>query len=440
MARRTAETIDQALLEFQRAVELDPQFALAWVGVAEAAQLALNLSDMKRPETQAISSEAIENALSINDQLGEAHLAHAELLRISRAPEEEREAAYKLAIELSPGYARAWERYSDFVDDDPDRLDEALELAKKAVELDPLSPAMQQQLIYVLNELGQSQEAQEKLLRLIEQDPDFAKSYEQMSDFKYTEGQFAQAIVWLRRAQRLDPGNLRYVMREMFPQMRIGNTAELDRLLKRMENMDPSGSTLPFMEVMINIYKKNYDAALEASNLYQQRTAFRPGSGFGMILVQSMRNEPAAAREAAEVALPRYFKPAEWDKALEFRPSIACHMAWILSRTDDGQNGQALALKAIEAYRNEPSWRSEQVSDFFPALCYMVTDQPEEALQTIEEHTRNGQTERWWMALYHPAYQLLRNEPRFIAAEEQTRRFNAGQRELLAKLQAEEEE
>ena len=51
MSRRTAETIDKALLEFQRAVELDPNFALAWVGVSESAFLALEFSDMKRPET-----------------------------------------------------------------------------------------------------------------------------------------------------------------------------------------------------------------------------------------------------------------------------------------------------------------------------------------------------------------------------------------------------
>ena len=439
MARRTAETIDQALLEFQRAVELDPQFALAWVGVAEAAQLALNLSDMKRPEAQVLSSEAIEKALSINDQLGEAHLAHAELLRISRGPDEEAEAAYRLAIELSPGYARAWERFSSFIDGDIDRLPEALELAEKAVELDPLSPAMQQQLIYVLNELGQSEEAQKRLLHLIEQDPGFAKSYDQMSDFKYDEGQFAQAIIWRQRAQRLDPGNIRYVMREMFPQMHIGNTAALDRLLARMEDMDPNGSTLPFMETMINIYRQSYDAALEATNLYQQRTAFRPGSDFALILVQSMRNEPAAAREVAEERLPQFFTPAGWDEAIKYRPSTSCQVAWILSKTGDGQNARALAFKAIDAYKNDPAWQSDRISDFFPALCYMVADQPEEALQTIEEHTRNGQIERWWIALYHPAYQLLRNEPRFIAAEQQIMRFNATQRELLATLQAEEE-
>ena len=47
MARRTSNEVDEAAAEFQRAVELDPEFALAWVGVAETAALQQLYSDLE---------------------------------------------------------------------------------------------------------------------------------------------------------------------------------------------------------------------------------------------------------------------------------------------------------------------------------------------------------------------------------------------------------
>jgi tetratricopeptide (TPR) repeat protein len=295
---------------------------------------------------------------------------------------------------------------------------------------------MQQQLIYVLNEMGHAEEAQDRLRHLIEQDPDFAKSYELMFDFKYDARQIAQAIHWLHKAQKLDPGSIVYVLREMWPQMYIGNTAELDRVLDWMETTDPEGSTLVFMEIFINIYKKNYDAALEAAHLFYQRTAYRPGSKYPQILVHSMRNDPTAAREVAESVAPQFFEPENLDKALESNPRGWCNIAWILNKTGDEGMGHALAFKSIDLYKNNPARLSNQAGGFFPALCYMVIDQPEEALRLIEKRTQERQIERWWMALSHPAYQLLRSDPRFIAAEAEIQKIISEEREILANLQA----
>jgi len=254
MSRRTAETIDKALLEFQRAVELDPDFALAWVGVSDAAMLALELSDMKRPEAFRLAGEASEKALAINDQLGEAHLARAKLL--SHQPElaAETEAAYKLAIELSPGYALAWQWYAKTLSFSPDRLQEALELAKKAVELDPLSPSTQNEVISVLVRLDQYEQAEERLIQLIEQDPGFAGSYDQMAELKGSQDLYGEELYWIHKAQALDPGNISYMIYEMWPTLRIGNTDDVTRLVDRMTVRDPNTSNQSFLEIWANIW------------------------------------------------------------------------------------------------------------------------------------------------------------------------------------------
>jgi len=434
IARQTAESVDQGLLEFQRAVQLDPQFALAWAGIADAAQLALWVSDMNRPEAIQLSQEAVEKAMAINDRLGEVHLARAELLGLTRGDDQEREAAYKLAIRLSPGYAQAWQNYSEFADNFPSRLDEALELAKKAAELDPLSTAIQNQVIEVLRMQGKNGEAHERLSRLIEQDPEYAGSYEQMADLERNMGQFDEAIRWLHKAQSLDPGNIRFVMQEMWPQMDIGNTEGLDSLLARMNIMDPDSSTLAFMEIFINLYKQDLDAVMEAARLFEQKSDFRPGSQFGAAFVYMLRDDQPAFREAAEKIIPAFFDSKTIQDGLEFRPYFGCDVAWSMVRTGDEELGLDLARQTIEYLQNNIPGSEE---DIYIALCHMVQDQREQALTVIESAVKSGKVSGWWRELQHPAYNLLQYEPRFIAFEAAIQSMIASQRENLARLEAE---
>jgi TolB-like protein/Tfp pilus assembly protein PilF len=434
IARRTADTVDRALIEFQRAVQLDPQFALAWAGIAQSAQLALWVSDMDRPESIQLSQEAVEKALAINDQLGEVQLARATLILLKRGDQEEAEAALKLAIELSPGYAQAWLSYSEFTSDIPNRLNEALELAEKAAELDPLSPAIQNQVIDVLRRLGNYEEAQQRLSRLIEQDPDFAASYELMSDIKSQTGRFDEAIWWLHKAQSLDPGNIGLVLGELWPQLNIGNSEELGPLLARMEVMDPDSSTLSFMELWINFYNGDIEAALEAARLFDQRTGYRPGGKFPQAMVYMLQNNQTAFREITEEIIPAFYNRETFQAALDQRPNSGCLVAWSLVHTGDEEMGLELARQTIEYFRNHIPGSDE---DFTTAICHMVLGQPEQELLVIENAVKSGIVKGWWQILKHPAYQLLQFEPRFVAAAAEIQSMLAIQRENLQRLNLE---
>ena len=74
MTLRASASLDQAAEEFQRAVELDPEFALAWVSIAETAFLRVQYSALPPEEAQQQQQAAVEKALALNDQLGEAYL------------------------------------------------------------------------------------------------------------------------------------------------------------------------------------------------------------------------------------------------------------------------------------------------------------------------------------------------------------------------------
>ena len=161
LARYTSSGADQALVEFRHAVELDPDFALAWAGMVRSAMQGLFLSDMNRGETLQITREAATRAIELNDQIAESHLARANLIGLEQgtwAPEYEQ--ALLRAIDLSPGLAEAWFSYARFLSGRNTRGSEALAAARRAAELDPLSTRIRNQLITALTGLGRYQEAE----------------------------------------------------------------------------------------------------------------------------------------------------------------------------------------------------------------------------------------------------------------------------------------
>jgi len=280
-------------------------------------------------------------------------------------------------------------------------------------------------------------EAQFLLEQLIEQDPGFAPSYQQMSDLKYDTGQFDQSIIWAHKARSLDPGNILYVMFEMWPQLHIGNTQGLEQLLNHMEVVDPNGSTLSFMDMWVNIYKQNYDAALEAANLFYQRRGGQPAGKGPQIIIHSLRNDPVTARQIGEVVIPIYFDRKTWAKALEVRSEMGCTAAWSLMGTGEPEMGRDLSLLTIEYLQNQPGSQSG-ISQL--ALCYMNLDRPDEVLKIIEESAESGMIQNWWLAFRHPVFQLLRHDPRFVAAEAKIQANISAQRENLARLQEGDEQ
>ena len=138
MANRISENLEQAVEEFARAVELDPGFALAWVGVADSHLLLSSYGTLDRMLANSVREDAIQRALTIDNSLGEAYASLGSLYDDSNRSAEA-EQAYQKAIELSTNYATAYHWYANYLASFPLRSQQTLELARKAIELDPRS-------------------------------------------------------------------------------------------------------------------------------------------------------------------------------------------------------------------------------------------------------------------------------------------------------------
>lgn len=165
--RRTETGMSGALVFFHEALEHDPDYALAWVGLTDALTLLHDYgyrdADSVLPQAEA----AIERALELDPQLAEAH-ASLGLLHSTRRRGPDALAALQRAVELRPGYAEAhnWISWNSLVLGLPEQ---AWESARRATELNPHSPEAISNLILSLvvnNRLDQAIEQAERIRTL----------------------------------------------------------------------------------------------------------------------------------------------------------------------------------------------------------------------------------------------------------------------------------
>ena len=203
MARRTAPALTRALGHFERAVELDPSYALAWVGLADVHALRSLYDDIAMSDSFEPRRRAIDKALSLNPNSGEVLTALADL----REDQDDLEAAegyFLQAIEQSPNYPTARHWYSIMLRDQG-RFNEALVQMSKARDIDPGAAILAVAESGLLTELGRMDEADAVLLEGIRLNPDFSGLYNTRGTLMYVQGKLAESLRWVDEAVRLAP-------------------------------------------------------------------------------------------------------------------------------------------------------------------------------------------------------------------------------------------
>lgn len=140
-AKRTKADVEQSITEFKQAIALDPNFALAHVGISDCYAVMPSYGYMSGRDAIPLARAAAKQALQIDPNLAEAHASYA------AAPyydlnwaESERE--YRRAIELNPNVATNHYGYALNFLVPMKRFDEAIAEVKRALELEPLSIPM----------------------------------------------------------------------------------------------------------------------------------------------------------------------------------------------------------------------------------------------------------------------------------------------------------
>jgi serine/threonine-protein kinase len=232
--KRSEADIQTALEYFQRAVDLDPSYALAWAGIADVWIFRGFYSRLAPRESFPKAKTAVARALELDSTLAEAH---ASLAHIHFEFDHDWSAAehfYRRAISLNPSYPIAHHWYGGFLSG-MGRHDEALREAEIARSLDPLSRIAQTWVGLRHYFARRNDAAIAEYAKALELEPNFAPAHWHLGWAYAAVGRKADAVTEAERALALDTTSLVYLAGVGHTYALAGQTAKARATLSRLE-------------------------------------------------------------------------------------------------------------------------------------------------------------------------------------------------------------
>jgi len=231
--KRTEEAVRKAIPYFEQSMSKDPNYPLAYDGLADC-WLSLGWYGYLSPkETFPQAKAAAMRALELDATLGEAHtsLAFANMNYDWDWSAAERE--FRKAIELNPNYANAHHWYADYLSA-VGRHEQAVTESKRALELDPLSPIINAWLGWRYFFARQYDLAIEQYLKTLEMDPTFVPAHLVLGQGYEQKSMPEKAIDELKKAVSLSGGSSLYVSSLAHAYAIAGRRSEAEMLLRQL--------------------------------------------------------------------------------------------------------------------------------------------------------------------------------------------------------------
>jgi serine/threonine protein kinase/tetratricopeptide (TPR) repeat protein len=202
--KRTGEALKKSVDYFNQAIEKDPGYALAYVGLADAYVVIPYFSVGTAQDSYPKAKAAARRALEIDDTLAEAHTALAATLLDYdwNLPESNRE--FERAIELNPNYATAHHWYARENLTIMGQFDKALAEMRRAQELDPLSLIINANFGKAYFNARRYDQAIQQLRKTVEIDQSFFVAHHYLGSAYAMKGDFSAALAEYQKAHQLN--------------------------------------------------------------------------------------------------------------------------------------------------------------------------------------------------------------------------------------------
>src|SRR5713101_3587880 len=295
--RDSDKDTDMAAKYFERATQLDPSYALAWVGLSRARKWQAVTGLIPREEGYRLAREAVERALALNPNLAEAH---AQMGRIKQQVDFDwagADASFQRAIALDPGNPEVV-RTAAFSAVILGRFDEALQLNRRAVDLDPLNANSWESLGETEFFMGQLDEAAADVKKALELSPDVWVGHGLLSQIYITQGRPQDALPEIE----LVPPDLMRAFLYPIAYYALGRKKESDTALSELITKYHEGGAYQIAQVYA--FRNQSDEAFEwLDRAYAQRDSGLIGTKVEPLL-KSLHNDPRYAAFLKKLNLP----------------------------------------------------------------------------------------------------------------------------------------
>ncbi len=248
--KRTEAGFRKAIEHFEQAIALDPNYARAHTGLADAYSLLASYNFLPPAQGYPQTKAAAEKAIALDDTLAEAHTSLASVLNSYEWNWPGAEKAFQRAIELDPGYATAHQWYGEYLIQ-LGRFAEAEQQMQAAIKSDPLSLIAHTNLGWTYFMARDHDRAITQLRKVIEMDAHFVNARFKLGWTYLQTGQFAEAEAEFRQAQTLTGETAQILTARAFLAARTGKRNEALRLIRQLETrqtyVEPSDIALTYV-------------------------------------------------------------------------------------------------------------------------------------------------------------------------------------------------
>jgi tetratricopeptide (TPR) repeat protein len=242
--KRTEEGLQQGIDFFQKAIDIDSNYAPAYAGLADCYNMLVVYGVRQPNDGFPKAKDAAIKALEIDETLAEAHtsLAFTKFRWDRDRVEAERE--FQLAIRYKPTYAPAHQWYSSFLVA-LERFDEAIAEAKRTQELEPLSFTASSHLGWILYLSGKNDEAIQVCSKILELDPNIFPARRYLGLAYEQKGMYQKAIAEFEKGVKLSGSPLMLALLG-HAYAASGKTAEARQVLGELRDLQDRRYVSPY--------------------------------------------------------------------------------------------------------------------------------------------------------------------------------------------------
>jgi eukaryotic-like serine/threonine-protein kinase len=299
--KRTIEGFQEAIQYFERAIALDSTYALAYAGLADVYLLRPWFSgDYSNREGLVLADFMARRAIALDGRLAQPH-ATLGLVHEWQFQWEASEREFRRAIELDPAYATARHWYGLLLCRMGRHRDGIAE-TRASLELDPLSPIINQDVGYALSLAGEMDASLRQYERTVHLHPDFSTTILVLAWTYLDLGRVEDAGEMLARWARLtghDEEAVRAVAHRAAQYSRTGEPQLLTEL-------DPEAVFPPFSLVQLHVLLGQYELALDYLERGYEEAAFGVVAAiFGAPVRTRLKDQPRYIALVEKVGYPR---------------------------------------------------------------------------------------------------------------------------------------
>ncbi|HLU07545.1 MAG TPA: hypothetical protein VKZ91_13380 [Woeseiaceae bacterium] len=418
--QRRLDALRLAREQFAEAIALDPAYAEAHAGLAESFMLlSINHQDILEDEAARLATSSVERALELDPTLADAYAVRG-LIKMNAwsrtriGPENvEAEQAFRRAIALNPNHTSAYMWFASLRDNE-ERLEEAIELYQRAMELDPLARIPYSNLPMVYAKRGEHEAAMRLWLQATRIHSEWPTVYQYIATQLWGLGRFDEAYAWYAKAMELGAAPGIGGNSDVGMLVDLGDLEQAEAVLGRF---DESHSFFPFAEGIRQLIRGDYEQAADT---------------FSRILDEGMLPERYVLEMAANSALLAGDLESAKRYTLAASPTLAGDAAEQVDRSSADN-----ALKLAFIYQHEG--REAQASRFLSETLELIRDAPrlgtfgygirdvqiyallgrrEDAIaafrEALDEGYRGSVVFDGWPLTIDPYLDAIRDDPRFI--------------------------